>query len=319
MAQPDGARGARRPQRADDRRPAGAAPATDAGARPRRTRTEPAADEPPAEEEQPAMEHEIVADVPERHRSRGADEARLPNSRPRCLTSRRSRPRARARRPSTEERGHRRTADRASPGPDERRGVEVDDPAPRPQRRRGVRGRGRRLLERAAPLRRTRPGPGGPRRLRPGRGRGPRLERRAAAGPRGPRAGGASRGARRAEPTTTTSPSPPPQAATTTCSRRRPTSSRRLPRTTSSGSSRSRPRTSTSTTEGARRRSAGSRRAYTSPDGAIAQLAERRLCKAEVAGSIPAGSTIAPDAFLPAAVWRRLGAPGERRLRCLPT
>ena len=115
--------------------------------------------------------------------------------------------------------------------------------APAEAARRG--GRGRRLLERAAPLRRARPGARGaaraeePSRRRaaePSRSRGARAARRPT--PRSP-----PRPSPSSRPTTTPTP------ATRTCSRRPPTSSRRPPRTTSSGSSRSLRRTSTSTTE----------------------------------------------------------------------
>ena len=51
--------------------------------------------------------------------------------------------------------------------------------------------------------------------------------------------------------------------------------------------------------------------------GAIAQLGERLLCKQEVAGSIPAGSTIAPAACPP---FRLVRVPAHRRAmtRVLP-
>ncbi len=67
-----------------------------------------------------------------------------------------------------------------------------------------------------------------------------------------------------------------------TSSSRPPTSSRRRPSTTACGSSRRRPRSSTSTSR---------RPARLVGRGAIAQLGERLLCKQEVTGSIPVGST----------------------------
>ena len=126
------------------------------------------------------------------------------------------------------------------------------------------------------------------------------------------------RGGQRRRLSSSPSPSPrrsrrprsPRRVPTRTCSRRPPTFSRRPPRTTSSGSSRNRRRTSTSTIDVV----AGlPRPTYTFTRGAIAQLEERRLCKAEVAGSSPAGSIplVSRGAIRPASSLPRPGRESE--------
>ena len=177
--------------------------------------------EAPAEEEQPAMEHEIVADEPEPAEPAEAAEAEptvpqpksarpSPNSRPRSSTSRRSSSRPPS--PSDEElaeeerRAPPRTG-RAARRPRGGRGGRGHVQAPPPTTR-GVRGRGRRLLERAAPLRRTRPGPRGAARRRPASSRS-RAHRGADPRGREPAASRAESPSTRTRGRATTSPSPP--------------------------------------------------------------------------------------------------------------
>ena len=189
------------------------------------------------------MEHEIVADLPSRPASprsravpRPKSATRSPNSRPRSSTSRRSWPRPR--RP--DRRGAGRGGDRRAPPCPERpacrtREAEEAEVSIRPPRRRGVDDEDdafwneQRLSDE---LDQALEAPRDPR----------------SAEPTSPSCRGGSRAGARAERGAEPEPSGARRAAPTrTCWRRPPTSSRRPPRTTSSGSSRSRPRTSTST------------------------------------------------------------------------